>query len=352
MPSPGRISNLLVTCDSAITAGTHTVTLRKNGANTALGCVVSGGATSCNDSIDAVDFAAGDDLNLRVVNAKSAQAPGCRGIATLTASGGSAPHDNVITLHTDAEAPTDGQFCGMNIAAGNTATTCTSANADDVSIIMPHAGTLTGLAVQLNSKPGSGHSETFTVRNLTTTVDTGLAVTVTSGIQGNITTTCTSGCTFSAGDRLAIRFNRTGGAVSKTRSLTLAYSGAGSVLTSRRAHFASGTNYGGYHLGVDAATPGTAAVAMDRPARLQNLYVHSTTTPTMAFAVTVCSGPTSPPSCSGPRPRCTIGIGSTTCSDTTNVITVAEGDYVEVQVQNQGDTTGTVGFSVELVDSY
>jgi len=284
------------------------------------------------------------------VNAKSAQAPGCRGIATLTASGGSAPHDNVITLHTDAEAPTDAQFCGMNIATGNTATTCTSANADDVSIIMPHAGALTGLAVQLNSKPGSGHSETFTVRNLTTSIDTGLTVTVTSGVQGSTTTACTTNCTFNAGDRLAIRFNRTGSAASRTRSLTLAYSGAGSVLTSRRAHFASGTNYGGYHLGVDTATPGTAAIAMDRPTRLQNLYVHSTTTPTTAFSVTVCSGPTSPPSCSGPRPRCTVGTGSSTCSDTTDVVTVAVGDFVEVQVQSQGDTSGTVGFSVELAD--
>ena len=41
-----------------------------------------------------------------------------------------------------------------------------------------------------------------------------------------------------------------------------------------------------------------------------------------------------------------------TCSDTTDVVTVATGDYVEVQVQNQGDTSGTVGFSVELVDPH
>ena len=66
----------------------------------------------------------------------------------------------------------------MNIAAGNTATTCDSASADDVSIVMPNSGTLTGLAVLLNSNLGSGKIETFTVRNLTTAVDTGLTVTV------------------------------------------------------------------------------------------------------------------------------------------------------------------------------
>ena len=138
--------------------------------------------------------------------------------------------------------------------------------------------------------------------------------------------------------------------MSKTRSLALSYTGAGSTLTSRRAHFGSGTNYGGYHLATDAATPGTAAVTMDRPARLQNLYVNSTTVPTSPFTVTVCSGPTSPPSCSGVRPRCTVGSGSTGCNDTSHAVTVAQGDYVEVQVQNQGDTSGTVGFSVEVAD--
>jgi hypothetical protein len=50
------------------------------------------------------------------------------------------------------------------------------------------------------------------------------------------------------------------------------------------------------------------------------------------------------------RPRCTVGIGSTTYSDTGDAVTVAEGDYVEVQVGNQGDTTGTVGFSVDVAD--
>ena len=138
--------------------------------------------------------------------------------------------------------------------------------------------------------------------------------------------------------------------MSKTRSLTLSYTGAGSTLTSAADTSASGTNYGGYHLAIDTTTPGAAAVAMDRPAQLQNLYVHSTTAPASPFTITVCSGPTSPPSCGGARPRCTVGTGSTTCSDTTDAVTVAEGDYVEVQVENQGDTTGTVGFSVEVAD--
>ena len=351
LPSAGRLSNLVVSCDTAITAGSHTITLRKNDANTTVACALSGGVTSCEDTTDTVDFTAADTLNLRVANSKSQQAPGCRASATLTASGGNAPHDNVITLHTDAESPNNGQFCGMNVAAGNTATTCDSASADDVSIVMPRAVTLTGLAVRLNSNPGGSRSETFTVRNLTTGADIGLAVTVPSGTQVASTTTCTGNCTVSAGDRLAVRLNRTGSTVSKTRSLALTYTFAGSTLTSRRSHFSSGTNYGGYHLAVDTTTPGTAAVAMDRPARLQNLYVHSTAAPTNPFTVTVCSGPTSPPSCSGVRPRCTVASGSTTCNDTASAVTAAQGDYVEVQVQNQGDTTGTVGFSVEVMDS-
>jgi cysteine-rich repeat protein len=350
MPSAGRVSHLFVSCATAVTTGTHTITLRKNGANTALGCAVSGGATSCVDAADAVDFAVGDELNLKVVNSASTDAPSCRALATLTASGGNAPHDDVITLQTDSEAPVDGQFCGMNIAAGDAATTCASASSDDVSMVMPSAGTLTGLAVRLSSNTGNGRTETFTVRNVTRAIDSGLAVTITTGNQSSSTATCTSNCTFSAGDRLAVRFNRTGAAIARTRSLTVSYTGAGSTLASRGGHFATTSRYGGYHLPFDTTTPGAAAVAMDRPARLRNLYVHSTAAPTTSFVVTICSGPTSPPSCSGTRPHCTVGIGATTCSDTANAVTVAEGDYVEVQIGNQGDTAGTVGFAVELTD--
>ena len=350
VPSAGRVSNLFVSCGAAITSGTHTITLRKNGSNTAVACVLSGGATSCSDTADAVDFAATDELSLRIVNSASTQAPSCRAMATLTASGGTAPHDDVITLHTASEQPTNGQYCGMNIAPSSTETTCASAGPDDVSIIMPSAGTLTGLAARLSSGTGSGRTETFTVRNLTTGVDAGLTVTIATGTQSSSTNTCTGNCAFAAGDRLVVRFNRTGNPIDRIRSITLSYSNAGSTLVSRGPHFSAGTRYVGYHLGTDAATPGAAAVRMDRAARLQNLSVHSTTPATVAFAVTVCSGATSPPGCNGVRPQCTVAAGATTCTDSARTISVAQGDYVEVRVDNQGDATGTIGFAVELAD--
>jgi hypothetical protein len=325
------------------------VTLRKNGANTALGCAISGGASSCADTADAVDFTTADQVNLRVVNSSSSQAPSCRAMVTLTAGGSNLPHDNVVTLHTASETPANGQFCGMNIASGSTATTCASASADDVSIIMPDAGILTGLAVYLNSNVSNGRSETYTVRNLTTGVDTNLTVTISGGTLTNSTMACTTNCAFAPGNRLAIRFNAVGTVGSKTRSLALSYTGAGTALASRRVHFNAGTNYGGYHLGIDATAPGGAAVIMDRPAQLQHLYVHSTTAAASAFTVRVCAGSSSPANCAV-GPRCTVPLGGLTCSDTSTIVPVAQGDYVEVQVGNQGDTSGTVGFSVDVVD--
>jgi hypothetical protein len=270
-------------------------------------------------------------------------------MATLTASGGSALHDSVVTVQTASETPVDGQYCGMNIDAGATAT-CASDDPDDVSIVMPAPGTLTGLAAKLSSGVGSGRTETFTVENLTTGVATGLAVTITPGNQGASTVTCAGVCTFEPGDRLAIRFDRTGAPVERTRSLTLTYADVGTVLASRRVQFATGTYYGGYHLGIVAPTPGAAAVRMDRSAKLENLYVQTTAPATTAFSVTVCSGASSPPSCTGIRPRCTVAVGATECHDVANVASVAQGDFVEVQVQSQGTTAGTIGFSVELLD--
>src|SRR5262249_20206365 len=104
------------------------------------------------------------------------------------------------------------------------------------------------------------------------------------------------------------------------------------------------------HLSVNDTVAGAAAVRMDRAAKLQRLYVHSTNTPNVAYTVTLCSGATSPPSCTGTRPQCTVATGTTTCNDTTNSVRAAAGDYVEVRVGNQGNTNGTVGFSIEVAD--
>ncbi len=349
LPSAGRISNLFVNCSAAITSGTHTITLRKDGKNTTVTCALGNGSSTCADTMHTVDFAAGSLLSVKIANAGSTQQPHCRAMATLTASGGTALHDSVVSVQTASETPLDGQYCGMNIDVGSTAT-CASNDPDDVAIVMPAPGTLTGLAAKLNSGPGSGRSETFTVENLTTGIATGLAVTITSGNQGASTTTCAGVCTFEAGDRLAIRFDRTGTPVERTRSLTLTYADVGTVLASRRVQFATGTFYGGYHLGIATPTAGGAAVRMERSAQLENLYVQTTSPATTAFSVTVCSGATSPPSCTGIRPSCTVAVGATECSDVASVASVAQGDFVEVQVQAQGNTTGTVGFSVELLD--
>src|SRR5262249_42460112 len=98
LPSAGRVSNLFVTCSTGITVGTYTITFRKNGVNTTLGCALSGGAKACTDSVDAIDFVPADELNLKVVNSGTGQTPTCRASATLTASGGSTPHAPAITL--------------------------------------------------------------------------------------------------------------------------------------------------------------------------------------------------------------------------------------------------------------
>lgn len=89
---------------------------------------------------------------------------------------------------------------------------------------------------------------------------------------------------------------------------------------------------------------------MDRAGLLRNLYVRSTTPAAIAFTVAVCSGTTSPPICGGTRPQCTVAAGATTCSDTASAVTVAQGDYVELQIGAQGTAIGNVGFSVELSD--
>jgi hypothetical protein len=350
LPTGGRVSNFLVTCAEAITSGSHTVTLRMNGSDTAVGCVLSGGASTCSD-VDVLDLTATDRLSLKISNVASTQKPACRAMATLAAAGGGGPHDNVITLHTDAESPADGRFCGMNVSAGNGATTCTSASADDVAIVMPGTGTLTGLAVALNTSLPSAKSESYTITNLTTGADVGLSVTIDGEESAASTATCTANCLFVAGDRLAVRYQRVGTGTSRTRSIALSHVGGGSNFTSRSARFSSGSRYTGDHLDFATTAAGGAAIRMDRPAVLRNLHVDTTTLPAAAFLVTVCTGAATPPSCTGTRPQCTVHLGSTSCTDTSTSLSVDAGDYVdEVEITGQGGTGGTVGFSFEVAD--
>ncbi len=67
MPATGTIQEFHATMASAPGTGNSvTFTIRQNGSSTAVGCTISGSATSCADSVNAVGFSTGDLIDVRI----------------------------------------------------------------------------------------------------------------------------------------------------------------------------------------------------------------------------------------------------------------------------------------------
>ncbi len=72
LPS-GKASKLVVSLTAAPGAGgSATISIRKNGGNTALTCTVSGTATTCTDTVNSVTFNNGDLLSILYTEAGAA----------------------------------------------------------------------------------------------------------------------------------------------------------------------------------------------------------------------------------------------------------------------------------------
>jgi hypothetical protein len=63
--SSGTASKLVLTVSANLSGATATLTLRKNGANTALTCTIPSGQSTCTNLVDSIPFADGDLLSLR-----------------------------------------------------------------------------------------------------------------------------------------------------------------------------------------------------------------------------------------------------------------------------------------------
>src|SRR5437868_4986959 len=68
MPANGTVQELHATLSVAPGSGNSvTFTIRKNGSSTSVTCTISGTATSCGDSSNAIGFATGDLISMQFV---------------------------------------------------------------------------------------------------------------------------------------------------------------------------------------------------------------------------------------------------------------------------------------------
>jgi len=354
MPSAGRVQNLSLWCSSAPGGtGTYTFTLRRNGTNTALSCALSSAAQTCQSGA-AVDYNAGDLLNLASVpSGTPASAPTCFASAQLSGNGGTpATHPSVVALgYEPPYGPADGNYCGQ-ASNGTWPMTCGETLEGRAVFVAPSAGTLQALSVHLDTPMGTGDSEHYTLRNVTLGTDVGLSCTVSAGAVLCEALTCTSACTVNPGDELVVRFNRTPVTPNEVhaRQIVLEVGGTSTWYVTGKT-FSASTQYGVPYTAV-GTTATAAAHRLPQAARLQGLYAACNVNPSVASTVTVRTG-TDISTLTDTGIQCVIPpTGAATCADPADVVDVPAGTYLQFSVTSQGttDTTKWCTYAVAIGD--
>jgi hypothetical protein len=354
MPTAGRLQNLSLWCNAAPGGtGSYTVTLRRNGADTALSCVVSGAAQSC-QSLAAVDYNAGDLLDLAgTPSGAPSTAPTCSASLQLSGNGGSpATHSSVVAMGYELPwGPSDGSFCGQ-ASNGTWPMACGETQVGRAGFWAPTGGTLQAMAVHLDGVMGAGNSEIFTVRNVTSGLDVGLTCAVGPGAQSCDALTCTSNCGVNAGEQVVVRFNRSAASPNEAhaRQIVLEIGGTSTWYTTGKP-FNVNTQYGTIYNNF-ATTPSAEAQRLPQAVRLQNLYAGCSVNPSAALTVTVRTG-SDVTTLADTALRCTIGTtGAKTCMDLADAVDVPAGAYVQFSTTSQGvtDNSKWCSFAVAMGD--
>ena len=206
MPVAGQIGGLRVVLSAAPGAGnSYNFTVRKNVTNTSLGFTISGTDTSGEDYANIVDFVAGDLLNIQITPTSSPTLASCRFYILISA-------DSAVLLCNDGETSATGLGASSTHSLAVMGTVSVGVNVgvtgdqEDGGTVCPSDGTITTMYVQLETAPGIGDTRSFTL--YVNDVATALVVT----ISGNsITGSAVSSVSISAGDKLFILAQRSGG---------------------------------------------------------------------------------------------------------------------------------------------
>jgi hypothetical protein len=228
-PFDGRISNMRVVCGNPITAGAVTWDVRIGQATpgSSPSVTISSG-DSGSDLVNTADFAANQDVDIRIQPSADVAPIGnfCYVTAVVTTQSDTPANPTVAFGTTLGGAPTDGYYCGpaSQVTSLPRSLNCGSPNAEEAGFIVPFDFTLTGLGMRRNTTATA--NETYTVENVTAGTTTDLAVTLSSSDVRAVDATCTSNCSGSAGDRIAVRFNSTSPST-RTHHLAISLTGGG-----------------------------------------------------------------------------------------------------------------------------
>jgi hypothetical protein len=349
LPFAAELSRLYVQCPTAVASGSQTFTTVIDGvADSTLQCAISGGVNNCSDTTGTISVTPTTRITVQSVGAVGATAPAFCAIALRVRASGGGVYDSIVSFggYNNGQ-PNSGTFCAPCSALG-ACNSCTQASEASAQWIAPSAGTLSGIQVRLDTGLFSGTTETYTVKNSTTGILTGLAVAIGPSTLVGGSTNCTHDCSFSAGDQLTIAFTRTAGNDLRGRNIVVTMHNTGQIVTTQNVgNTLLATAYTGPHQSlIDSA----ASNAWPAPngGILKNLRASLPSTVANSMTFKICSAAAgSTPNCSGTRPSCTIAAGSLSCSDVVNTTTIAAGDVFNIQM-TVGGNNGTVAAAVSM----
>jgi hypothetical protein len=339
LPSAGRLSQLSVVCDDAVRGASKTLALLVNGVASSVACTIAPGDSTCTNSLDSADYAAGDLIALRSSCNGRCNGPICAVSAAVRGFGGAGEHDAIVAWGGKRSSPPGDRFCGPSDFS-DAATRCRSRYLSEAAMVMPAAGRLSGIAVTLSANPSTGKSESYSVYNVTKNRSSDELVIDANARSGAID--CSTNCDFDAGDLLTIHFTRQGDRESRYRHIALELSGIGQVVASGDKR-APRTRGGQAQFGFSHAQP----YRMERDGRLRNLHVRSNVEAGTDTTVTLCAGPSVPPPCTTTL-SCTVAAGTMSCSNTAEGVDLPAGSYYSLEAATQDRGAGRITFSLEV----
>ncbi len=353
MPSSGRIQNLYVGDCTANNSSTFAV--RKGGADCGPTCATSS-SKACSDTSNTCDYVAGDDIAFRTSGTASLV---CSATMQVIANGGGSNDHNslVVGENMSGTGPNGGtKYCG---GSGDQSTSWTAGNCQgtvdtDSALFIGPAGcgtnacTLVGFGFRTDNNGGTGPvgTETATLRNATQAVDSDLQVAIASAGHEGTDVTCTTGCTFSAGDGITLALTGTSNST-QYRSWAVEFSGAAQPAW---VNDKTGPATAEKKLAVGdtmiTTTHNSVTMRANHSATLKNLQVRLAVNAASSQTITVCTNTTSSTVCTGTRPACTIDTSHSSCTDSSNTVAVSAGDYINTDVNSSGAASGSTSYDV------
>lgn len=318
MPVAGTISRLYARMGTALSPGTsYIITLRVNGASTALTCTITDAALGCSDTVNTVAVAVDDDVSVLIdpENTPTTQTQ----VQIAVQFEGSTAGESLLLSGTQQPSTSATVYGPVGYY------TTSNATEDLRTVRFPTGGTVDRLYVELQNAPGSGKNRTITLRK--NGADTGITCQVV-----DTATTCEETATsvsVAADDILSFSYTPSGTpAVSNvTASLRFVPTVDGeSVMTTNSAGNASAIV--NQYLGTGGNTPtGTEGLT-------NSIAPTAFTWKKLYFDVTTAPGSGNSRGIYGRLNAATttlttsVSDTNTTNSDTTNEVSVAAGDLI------------------------